>query len=125
MLGWNIGVFKQTDGGLLPGRVDSALGERLAVWQTGVRGLDWLSELVEAGDAIDLGGDGYPLRYTAQAQVLTAPIVDGPPEAHTVWVYERGDILGDAWAGKAVIDHSVLDGCESTEWLLVEAWDES
>ena len=39
MLGWNIGVFRQANGGASPASANSGEGTRLAVWQTGVNGL--------------------------------------------------------------------------------------
>jgi hypothetical protein len=57
------------------------IGTRLAVWQTGLGRLDWVYELVKAGKAINLGGNGYPCRYTATAEYLTPRIIDEPPGA--------------------------------------------
>jgi hypothetical protein len=125
MLGWHIGVFRTLDGGSEPARAQSQEGVRLAVWQTNARGLDWLEALVNAGRAMDLGGDGYPLRFTAQAQYLIPPIVAGPPEAYQNWITGLGDILKPDWEGKTVIDHAAVESCRPDEWLLVVAWDES
>jgi hypothetical protein len=60
MLGWHVSVYRQKDGGSSPATFPTPEGTRLAVWQTGIGGLDWLDELVKAGKAIDLGGNGYP-----------------------------------------------------------------
>lgn len=125
MLGWHISVYRQTDDGLAPATTESARGLRLAVWQTGLRGLDWIMELVKAGDAIDLGGNGYPCRYTATARNLVSHIIGGPPEANAIWLFDEHDILTEEWAGKTVIDETVVSACPPDEWLLVEAWDES
>lgn len=125
MLGWLISVFRQTDSGSSPARADSGEGARLAVWQTGLGGLDWLDELVKRGHAIDLGGDGYPLRYTARAEHLIPRIAGGPPEARQTWMSGPEDIITDQWAGKTVIDRTAADACGPDEWLLVVAWDES
>src|SRR5262249_38147557 len=71
MLGWHISIYKQKDGSLLPGTAVTPKGPRLAVWQTGLGGLDWLDELVKANKAISLGENcGYPCRYTATAECL-------------------------------------------------------
>ena len=69
-LGWDVSVYRQTDGGTSPAIAESPEDTRLAVWQTGLGGLDWFDELVKAGKAIDVGGDGYPCRYTAMAANL-------------------------------------------------------
>ena len=69
MLGWHISVFRQADDGSSPAKAGSEEGVRLAVWQTGLEGLQWLDALVEAGHAIDLGGNGYP-----QTSVRAGPV---------------------------------------------------
>jgi|SRR5215831_15615161 len=125
MLGWCISVYRHNGGGRSPATSTSGEGKRLAVWQTGLGGLDWLNDLVEAGNAIDLGGDGYPCRYTATAVHLIPPILNGPSKARSTWVYGVSDVLTDTWAGKTVIDRDAAAECRDDEWLLVEAWDES
>jgi hypothetical protein len=125
MLGWHISLYKQQDGGTSPAKAESSEGTRLAVWQTGLDGLDWLRELVKSGKAIDLGGNGYPLRFTSTAEYLVPRIIEKPPEARTTWVSGAGDILTDKWEGKTVIDRAAAKQCRFDEWLLVEAWDES
>jgi hypothetical protein len=125
MLGWNISVFRQVDDGLSPAKAGSEKGVRLAVWQTGLEGLKWLDALVEAGHAIDLGGNGYPNYYTAQAEHLIPRIIDGPPEANPTWSYGPHDVVTSQWEGKTTIDRAAIEDCRSDEWLLVVAWDES
>jgi hypothetical protein len=125
MLGWHISVFKQPDGGGAPARVGSPTGERIAVWQTGLGGLDWIDELVKKGKAIRLGGHGYPCLYTVTAKHLIPTIMDKPPKARDTWVCEPSDILTEQWAGKTVIDRGEAIGCRPDEWLIIEAWDES
>jgi hypothetical protein len=46
MLGWHISIYRQADSGVSPAVADSRDGTRLAVWQIGLGGLDWLIELV-------------------------------------------------------------------------------
>jgi hypothetical protein len=125
MLGWHISIFKQADGGSLAARADSNKGARLAVWQADLGGLQWLDDLVEAGSAIHLGGDGYPFRYTARARHVIRSIVGGPPEARSTWAVGDHDSVTSQWAGNTVIDLPMIDQCLPDEWLLVEAWDES
>jgi len=125
MLGWNISVFTQADGGSSPARNDSKEGTRLAVWQTGLSGLSWIDDLVNDGHAHNLGGIGYPNRYTAQAKYLIPRIAAGPPDAHAVWASSPEDILGPKWEGKTMIDRAVMNRCTADEWLVVVAWDES
>ena len=125
MLGWHISVYRQCDEGRSPATFESSEGARLAVWQTALGGLKWVDELVKAGRAIDLGGNGYPCRYTATAENLSPRILDGPPGARQVWVSGANDILTEKWAGKTVIDATAIAECRPDEWLLIEAWDES
>lgn len=125
MLGWHISVYRLKDYGESPATEQSPKGIRLAVWQTGLNGLNWISELVKDGNALDLGGNGYPCRYTAAAKYIVPRIIEEPPEAYTIWVCGPNDILTEKWAGKTVIDQAAAAQCPSDEWLLVEAWDES
>jgi hypothetical protein len=85
----------------------------------------WLDELVEKGEAIHLGGNGYPPRYTAAAHHLIPRIIDALPEGRLDWIYGTSDILSDQWARSRVIDRAPAANCRPDEWLLVDAWDES
>ena len=123
MLGWHISVYRKADDSDPSG--DISYGTRVAVWQTGFRGLQWIDRLVKSGKGIDLGGDGYPLRYSIQAGHVIPQILDGPPEAHEVWIRGPEDIVDDKGAGKTVIDVAAANECKIGEWLFVEAWDES
>lgn len=125
MLGWNLRVYRQPDGHTGPATWHTATGHLVAAWQTGPRGLQWLGALVREGGAIDLGGRGYPSRYTAPARHLVPRIRGGPPEARERWAHDPHDVLGEDWPGRTTIDHAAIRECGPDEWLLVEAWDES
>jgi hypothetical protein len=125
MLGWHVSVYRQEDGGASPATWDSRQGTRLAVWQTDLFGLEWLDELVKAGKARDLRGNGYPNRYTAPAQYLIPQVIDKPPEANKTWVCGPDDVIGPGWDGKTVTNPRAAGQCRPDEWLLVVAWDES
>lgn len=125
MLGWHISVYRQEDGGRAPASFGAAHGTRLAVWQTGLGGLDWIDALVKEQKAISLGGNGYPLEFTATAAHLKAQLLDGPPGAKSMWSCDPGDILLPEWAGKTVKDLEAVDACQPDERLLIQAWDES
>lgn len=125
MLGWNIAVYRQTNGELSSATFESPIGSRLAVWQTGLGGLDWIQELVHKGQAIHLGGNGYPLRYTVTKKYFVPIIKDGPPLAKKVWSSDEGDILLEKWEGKTVLDKPEIEKCKPDEWLIIEAFDES
>ena len=125
MLGWNIGVYRLMENEEGPATATSSYGTRLAVWQTALSGLNWIDELVKEGKAIDLGGNGYPFRYTATAEYLIPHFVNGVPEARERWSFEVTDIIMEGWEGKTAIDQTAIAACQPDEWLLVEAWDES
>jgi len=114
MLGWHISVYHQADKGSSPATTMSPTGKRLAVWQTGLGGLNWINELVEKGKAVDLGGNGYPSRYTARAKHLIPYIKDGPPLAKKIWSSDEDDILTEKWAGRTVIDQAEIAHWRST-----------
>ena len=126
LIGWWIGVFRQADGGSEPASADAERGVRLAVWQAELWGLDWLTDLVRSGRAIDLGGDGYPSLLTAKSKDLLPPIRSGPPAARPVWIADADDIIDHSkWPGKTTIDEAAIDDCSPEEWLLVVVFDES
>ncbi len=126
MSGWHISVYQLATGRTSPATFDAEQGERLAVWQAGHDGLDWIDKLVATGAAVDLGGDGYPIRYTARLRDLSGPIRKGPPGARQVWSSGPGDIIDfSKWPGRTTIDQQALAGCSPSEWVVVEAWDES
>ena len=122
MLGWNISVYR-LEQGAVPATTKSPTGLRLAIWQTGLDGLDWLDELVKEGKAVNLGGNGYPCRFTATAEHLLPHFVNGVPEAHSTWSFEVTDILMKGWAGKTAINQTAIAACRPDEWLLLLAWD--
>ncbi len=125
MIGWHISIYRQTDDGTSPAELETAEAARLAVWQTSWSGLEWIDELVKQGKAIDLGGNGYPMRHTAQAKYLTRRVLGGPPDANETWVRGPQDIVTEKWAGRTVVDIVVVEACRPDDWLIVEAWDES
>lgn len=124
-LGWLISVYRQQNDGTAPASFGAPQGARLAVWQAGLDGLNWLDDLVKHQGAIDLGGDGYPLEYTAMAVHIIPRLRVEPPEARSVWTYHPGDIITEKWLGKTTKDAAAMDACRPDEWLIIEAWDES
>ncbi len=126
MLGWEIIVYKQADGGSSPAKPESARGNSIAAWLTEMNGLNWLDALVKAGKAFDLGGDGYPLRLTATAEDLVPRLVQGPPEAlRTFYLCETLSALADRDCETTVTGLVESAGCRMGEWLLIHAWDQS
>ncbi len=125
MLGWHIGVYRQKDGGAEAATFSSAKGDRIAVWQARLGGLDWVNELFQEGRAIRLGANGYPSSFTARASDVLPILAEGPPEARKHWVSGPNDILTDKWEGKTTFNDEVSRACDPEEWLIIEAWDES
>lgn len=124
-LGWNIAVYRQETDGMRPATLEAAFGSRLAVWQTGLNGLDWLKRLAAEQLAIDLGGNGYPCRYTARARAITPLLQSDPPLANRIWIQDAGDVVLAGWPGKTIQDIAAIEACSPDEWLIIEAWDES
>jgi hypothetical protein len=125
MLGWHIAVFRQADGGAAPATIESAKSTRIAEWQTGLNGVEWLHDLIGDGEAIQLLGGGYPDLLTTTAAHLLPRILEGPPEAKSPWASSPPDLITDNWEGRTLLNHAALEDCRPDEWLLVEIFDES
>ena len=98
-------------------------GERIAVWQAD--SIQWLFDLHEAELAAPLG-NGYPFYFFVFARDLTPTILKGPPDARETWSFSPGDVIGPGWDGHSVIDTKKIKGKVSpSEWLIVQAFDES
>ena len=106
-------------------RIRHRKGKRLAVWQSGIGGLGWIYTLINKNKAIELGGCGYPSRYTAQAKHILPELAGEPPEANAVWSCGPTDQLSEAWSSKTAKDQELMQGCLPDEWLIIDAWDES
>lgn len=124
-LGWHISVYRQQNDGRAPASAGAACGNRLAVWQTGLGGLDWLNDLVKEQKAVSLGGNGYPTEYTARADHVLPRLLGEPPGAKARWTFDEGDVLLPEWLGKTTKDGEAMRACRPDEWLLIRAWDES
>lgn len=127
MMGWNISVYRQKDGGAEPAPEKCDTGGRLAIWQAAPDGLRWIEDLVKAGKAILLATNaGYPRIYTALAGDLIPTILAGPPYENKVWLREDFDtVIEGLYLGRTTIDQSVIDSCKPDEWLYIKSWDES
>jgi hypothetical protein len=124
-LGWHVTVYRQQNDGTTPANFETPQGAEIAVWQTHAWGLRWLDDLVAQQKAIDLGGNGYPMKYTALAQHIIPQLRERPPEADEIWTIDPGDVLLPGWLGKTTKDPSTMDACQPNEWLIIEAWDRS
>lgn len=121
-----ITLHRQAGDTTSPATPDSPTGELVARWQGRFQARHWLDDLVVAGSAIDLGGDGYPSWMTARAGAVIPVVRDGPPHARDTWVMGEHDVVDlRRWPGKTVYDGEVAAACHDDEWLLIEIWDES
>jgi hypothetical protein len=97
----------------------------IARWTTSVFGLDWLRPLVKAEKVVDLGGNGYPRKYTVAAGVLLPLIEAGLPANSSPLVIGEDYVLPAGWSGDVVWNRQELSSCKDDEQLVIEAWDQS
>jgi hypothetical protein len=103
---------------LNPGKVKC-----IAKWREGgYGGVGWLDGMVESGRAINLGGNGYPFRYTAIAAFIIPNIINIHPRALEIWTNEElaTDLSESRFS--SVTNFCALRDCRFSEWLLIEAW---
>ena len=124
-LGWHISVYRQQNDGSSPASFGAGQGPRLAVWQTGLDGLRWLDDLVKQKNAIDLGGNGYPIEYTAMAATSFREFATTLLKRRRFGASTPEDIIMPQWLGKTTKDPQTMDACRPDEWLIIRAWDES
>jgi len=92
----------------------------LASWESGTDGLRWIDELVEAGDAEHVGGDGYPFRYIVRADFVLPMLTNRQPPAL------RGApaaVDGEGGLGVPKFHGERIAACSPAELLHVEVWD--
>ncbi|MGF7123286.1 hypothetical protein [Rhodococcus sp. BE178] len=113
MLGWDIAVIRPHEP--LLGPDDPRLGPRilggdtLASWSAGLGGLSWLDEQASCRQ---LRGGGYPSVYAVPAAVVLNGV-------DLDFVHARYPETVPS------LDLSAVIAVPSSEWLLVEAWDQS
>lgn len=122
MLGWEFFITRQIRNGADAQKANEPL---LASWLAGVGGTKWLDDLVSAGVAIHLDGNGYPTRYSIPVGALIEVLSDGVPRHKGPLVVGDDYVLPGGWTGNARIDLVSLKSLASNELLLVEAWDQS
>ena len=111
MLGWQLYIKQEPD-------------TLIASWCVGLGGLDWLNDLVKRGLAQDLGGNGYPCKYSAKAEVILPKILPSPPINENAKI-TLGDnyILDSKENWKVKINQEAVKNCNISETLTIEAWD--
>ena len=119
MLGWDVMVLR-------PELRSTGKPEcLLARWTTGVFGLEWLDDLVKEGRAIDLGGNGYPNRYSVTLDAVLPILRRGLPANDSPVVIGDDYVLPQGWNGKLEMNAAELVDCSNDESLVIEAWDQS
>ena len=120
MLGFDIEIYKFTDG--MDITSNKIIKPVLARWTSGgFRGLDWIENLVSEAKAEDLGGNGYPLYYKAQAQVVLQALATDTPKNKGQTIMDDENVMTSDWRSK--IDTSEIAKCKSDQQLIIEAWD--
>lgn len=99
MLGWQIIVRKES------------AENSLASWTSGLGGTDWLDKLVKEGKAKDLGGNGYPNNYSANASEILPLLTT-----------ESINSIGGA---NTRLKTDQISNCSMDATLIIEAWDQS
>lgn len=113
MLGWEVYVMKPPE-------------TFVASWCVGIGGLAWLDDLVKEGVAQNLGGNGYPCKYSASAKVILPRICPQPPKNENAKVVIGDDYIlsgTDSW--KIDLVQAEIDKCQPSDVLIIEAWDMS
>lgn len=122
MLGWEFFIRRQAGTATAPRKTNAPL---LASWMAGLGGTEWLDDLVSAGIAVHLDGNGYPTRYSIPAGALVEVLGHGLPKHDGPLVIGDDYVVPGGWAGNAKIDLASLQSLAPNELLLVEAWDQS
>ena len=124
MLGWDISIIRQEAESELPALWESRRGEYLGGWRAHVHGWRWLDELEAHGQAIKLGGCGYPYRFTLTVAALLPIISSDDPSVlppYTRDLYGGAfETLDTTWPLAREISKLPAD-----EWLIIEIWDQS
>ena len=122
MLGWQFFIQIRGDEARNP---KDGKGSLLATWEAGLGGTDWIEQLVVQGKAKDLGGNGYPNRYTVTAMTLKNALAGGLPRHGGPPTIGENYFLPTGWTGSARLDLARLNELDPTCLLEVEAWDQS
>ena len=122
MLGFDIVIHKLQNGNEPASTLKAPTAGRLIHWFGGISGTDWLDALVKNGAANCLGGNGYPIAYTAKLRNVIPEIRSVSPESIATWM---DPVLIDRETGKQTFDPGPLSRCSLDEWVLINAWDAS
>ena len=120
MIGYSISVYEFVEGMDITSISND--NEALATWTSaGFDGLDWIDNLVSEAKAEDLGGNGYPLYYKAQAQVILRTFALGTPKNERQTIMDDENVMTSDWRSK--IDTSAIAKLKPNQQVIIEAWD--
>lgn len=120
MIGYSISIYEFVEGMDITSISND--NEALATWTSGgFDGLDWIDNLVSEAKAEDLGGNGYPIYYKAQAQVILNALAMDTPKKEGQTIMDDENVLSTDWRSK--IDTSELAKLKPNQELIIEAWD--
>jgi hypothetical protein len=124
MLGWHIVIFRTNAKTHLV--YDASTDEtRLASWSTGMNGLAWLDHLAKANKISDLGGNGYPYRYSAKASEILPTISSALSSCNKPITIGNNYAISARDISTLKVDELKISACSLDDQLLIEAWDQS
>ncbi|MDR2522481.1 MAG: hypothetical protein LBC93_02100 [Synergistaceae bacterium] len=142
MLGWWIIIEDPASA-----KNDDPKAGRLADWEVGIGGGEWLTDLEKAGKAVLVKSNcGYPNSYKALAGDVLPLLNDGPPSFQGLGFFTddppfevsggRADgVSGDngdeeefyyipaGWTGRRSFDQEAIAACPFDRELVIEVWD--
>ena len=117
MLGWEVYIRRKNESESNDPRDD------IAKWNTSVYGLYWIDDLVNTGDAINLGGNGYPNRYSIKAGLFRSILNKGIPSHNSRPIIGEDYYLPAGYNSPLQVNNDILNKCPDYEELIVTAWD--
>ncbi len=122
MLGWSIKIYPQS---FRIKDIHTEVEDILVSWKTGLGGLDWIENLCSEGEALSLGGNGYPLEFAITARALFLALEEGVPAHKAPLVIGDDYISPSGWTDQVEIDLERLIALPPELLLAVDAWDMS
>ena len=120
MIGYSISIYEFIEGMDITSISND--NEAIVTWTSGgFDGLDWIDNLVSEAKAEDLGGNGYPIYYKAQAQVVLQALATDTPKNKGQTIMDDESVMSSDWRAK--IDTSELAKLKPNQQLIIEAWD--
>ena len=120
MIGYSISVYEFVEGMDITSISND--NEALVTWTSGgFDGLDWIDNLVSEAKAENLGGNGYPIYYKAQVQVVLQALAVDTQKSEGQTIMDDENVMTSDWRSK--IDTSEIAKLKPNQQLIIEAWD--